>query len=73
MCCSSALGGVASTFCSHNVSSGFRLVAEMKRWQISGVLHLDVTPVFLSLVAAAPHPWPVDMLVVDFRCVASPF
>ena len=64
---------VASPFCSRSVSSGFHLVAEMKRWQISGVLYLDVTPVFLSLVVATPHPWPVNMLVVDFRCVASPF
>ena len=38
---------------------------------IGGVLHLDVTLVLFSLVAAAPHPRPVNTLVIDFMSMVS--
>ena len=40
-------------------------------WQISDVLHSRCHSSVFLLVAAAPHSWPVNMLVVDFMSMVS--
>ena len=63
---------VYCTICSHILLLGGSNIAPMFSGPtLSGVLHLDVTLVLFSLVAAAPHPRPVNMLVIDFMSMVS--